>query len=123
LDSAHFGCNALHVIAQALLGFKSLEPPRIDIGNTVLGSFVRLRLPQNLLFEIGQVENLHSTERVHPQQVNITRDKNIMLKNSTAKNFRWLTVWIQSSGDERTRIEDNSFTGVTHGQACLIVQA
>jgi hypothetical protein len=110
------------VIAQALLGFKSLEPPRIDIGNTVLGSFVRLRLPQNLLFEIGQVENLHSTERVHPQQVNITRDKNIMLKNSTAKNFRWLTVWIQSSGDERTRIEDNSFTGVTHGQACLIVQ-
>jgi hypothetical protein len=148
--------------------------------------------PEDLLFEIGQLENLHPTERVHLQQVNITRDKNIgfcrngqlqkfivlwvsafcdrcgdldqnhrfaeephphqamlkgpprielftrqnrcqfiesvrrtkniMLKNSTAKNFRWLTVWIQTSWDERTRIEDNSFTGVTHGQACLIVQ-
>ena len=152
----------------------------------------RLRLQQNLLIEIGQLENLHPTERVHLQQVNITRDKNIgfcrngqlqkfivlwvsafcdrcggldqnhrfaeephphqamlkgpprielftrqnrcqfiesvrrtkniMLKNSTAKNFRWLTVWIQTSWDERTRIEDNSFTGVTHGQAYLIVQ-
>ena len=52
----------------------------------------------------------------------VHRTKNIMLKNSTTKNFRWLTVWIQTSWDERTRIEDNSFTGVTHGQACLIVQ-
>ncbi len=150
-----------------------------------------LALFDNLSFEIGQLENLNLTKRVHFQQVNITRHKNIrfsgnsqfqefivlgvsaccdrwggldqnhgfaeepqphqamfkrpprieffarqnrcqfiesvhrtkdiMFKDSTTKNCRWLTVWIQTGGNERTRIEDNSFTGVTRGQACSIV--
>ena len=51
------------------------------------------------------------------------RTKNIMLKNSTTENFRWFSVWVETRRYERTRIEDNSFTGVTHGQGCLVVQA
>jgi hypothetical protein len=43
LDSAHFGSHALQVIAQALLGFKSLETPRVDIGNALLGCFSQNR--------------------------------------------------------------------------------
>jgi hypothetical protein len=43
LDSAHFGSNALQVIAQALLGLKSLETPRVDIGNALLGCFSQNR--------------------------------------------------------------------------------
>jgi hypothetical protein len=42
LCPVHSG-NALQVIAQALLGFKSLETPRIDIGDALLGSFSQNR--------------------------------------------------------------------------------
>ena len=42
LCPVHSG-NALQVMAQALLGFKSLETPRVDIGNTFFGSFSQNR--------------------------------------------------------------------------------
>jgi hypothetical protein len=32
-----FRCDRLHVSAQFLLGYKSLETPRIDVGNALLG--------------------------------------------------------------------------------------
>jgi hypothetical protein len=49
LDSAHFGSHALQVIAQALLGFKSLETPRVDIGNALLGCFSQSRKSVSVL--------------------------------------------------------------------------
>ena len=45
------------------------------------------------------------------------RTKNIMRQDGAAKNIRGFAVWIQAGRDERTRIKNNSFTGVAHGLA------
>jgi hypothetical protein len=66
----------------------------------------RLRLQQNLLIEIGQLENLHPTERVHLQQVNITRDKNIgFCRNGQLQKF--IVLWVSAFCDRCGGLDQN----------------
>ena len=50
-------------------------------------------ITENLLLEIGQLKNLNPTERVHLEQVNITRHKNIgFCRNRQLQKFIVLRV-------------------------------
>ena len=74
--------------------------------HTLTRAGLRLFAPKKLLFEIGQLENLHATEGVHFQQENITGDQNLGLcRNGQLQ--KWIVLGVSALCDRGGRLYKN----------------